>query len=247
MRVKDKVAVVTGAGRGLGEASAIRLAEEGGRVVVSDIDLASAQQTADRIKAMGREAIAVKTDVSQRKEAEELIETAVKTFGRIDILVNNAGITRDTSIRKMTEEDWDMVLNVNLKGAFNCAQFAAKYMIEQKYGRIINLSSRAYMGNPGQANYSSSKAGILGLTKSLAMELGRYNINVNAIAPGLIKTPGVITLSHYEKVAERAIQSPPLGRLGEPIDIANAILFLASDEAGYITGDVLHVTGGRYG
>ena len=229
MRVKDKVAVVTGAGRGLGEASAIRLAEEGGRVVVSDIDLASAQQTADRIKAMGREAI------------------AVKTFGRIDILVNNAGITRDTSIRKMTEEDWDMVLNVNLKGAFNCAQFAAKYMIEQKYGRIINLSSRAYMGNPGQANYSSSKAGILGLTKSLAMELGRYNINVNAIAPGLIKTPGVITLSHYEKVAERAIQSTPLGRLGEPIDIANAILFLASDEAGYITGDVLHVTGGRYG
>ncbi|OGW17541.1 MAG: beta-ketoacyl-ACP reductase [Nitrospinae bacterium RIFCSPLOWO2_12_FULL_45_22] len=247
MRVKDKVAVVTGAGRGLGEASAIRLAEEGGRVVVSDIDLASAQQTADRIKAMGREAIAVKTDVSQRKEAEELIETAVKTFGRIDILVNNAGITRDTSIRKMTEEDWDMVLNVNLKGAFNCAQFAAKYMIEQKYGRIINLSSRAYMGNPGQANYSSSKAGILGLTRSLAMELGRYNITVNAIAPGLIKTPGVITLAHYEKVAERAIQSTPLGRLGEPIDIANAILFLASDEAGYITGDVLHVTGGRYG
>jgi 3-oxoacyl-[acyl-carrier protein] reductase len=247
MRVKDRVGVVTGAGRGLGEASAIRLAEEGARVVASDVELASAQKTADKIKAMGREAIAVKTDVSNRKETDELIETAIKTFGRIDILVNNAGITRDMSIKKMTEEDWDMVLNVNLKGAFNCAQFAAKYMIEQKYGRIINLSSRAYMGNPGQANYSSSKAGILGLTRSLAMELGRYNITVNAIAPGLIKTPGVITLPHYEKIAERAIQSTPLGRLGEPIDIAHAVLFLASDEASYITGDVLHVTGGRYG
>lgn len=247
MRVKDRVAVVTGAGRGLGEASAIRLSEEGAKVVASDIDLTSAQQTADKIRAMGRDAIAVKTDVSLRKEAEELIEAAMKTFSRIDILVNNAGITRDTSIRKMTEEDWDMVLNVNLKGAFNCAQFAAKYMVEQKYGKIINISSRAYMGNPGQANYSSSKAGILGLTKSLAMELGRYNINVNAIAPGLIKTPGVITLSHYEKVAERAIQSTPLGRLGEPVEIANAVLFLASDEASYITGEVLHVTGGRYG
>jgi len=130
MRVKDKVAVVTGAGMGLGEAAAIRLAEEGAKVVVSDIDLALAQQTADKIKSLSREAIAVKTDVSQRKEAEELMETTVKTFGRIDILVNNAGITRDTSIRKMTEEDWDLVLNVNLKGAFNCAQFAAKYMIE---------------------------------------------------------------------------------------------------------------------
>jgi 3-oxoacyl-[acyl-carrier protein] reductase len=247
MRVKDKVAVVTGAGMGLGEAAAIRLAEEGAKVVVSDIDLALAQQTADKIKSLSREAIAVKTDVSQRREAEELMETTIKTFGRIDILVNNAGITRDTSIRKMTEEDWDLVLNVNLKGAFNCAQFAAKYMIEQKYGKIINLSSRAYMGNPGQANYSSSKAGILGLTRALALELGRYNINVNAIAPGVIKTPGVLNLPHYEKVAERALQITPLGRLGEPIDVANVILFLASDESSYITGDVLHVTGGRYG
>lgn len=247
MRVKDRVAIVTGAGRGLGEASAIRLAEEGAKIVVSDIDLETAQQTADKIKTMGREAIAQKTDISQRKEAEELIETAMKTFGRIDILVNNAGITRDMSIRKMSEEDWDIVLNINLKGAFNCTQFAVKHMIEQKYGKIINISSRAYMGNPGQANYSASKAGILGLTKSLAMELGKHNITVNAIAPGLIKTPGVITLAHYEKIAERAIQNTPLGRLGEPVDIANVVLFLASDEASYITGDVLHVTGGRYG
>jgi len=247
MRVKDRVAVITGAGMGLGEAAALRLAEEGAKIVASDIDLSLAQQTANKVRELGRESIAVKADVANRKEAEELIETTVRTFGRIDILVNNAGITRDKSIRKMTEEDWDLVLNVNLKGAFNCAQFAAKYMMEQKYGKIINLSSRAYMGNPGQANYSSSKAGILGLTRALALELGRYNINVNAIAPGVIKTPGVLNLPHYEKVAERALQITPLGRLGEPIDVANVVLFLASDESSYITGDVLHVTGGRYG
>lgn len=246
MRVKDKVAVVTGAGRGLGEAAAVRLAEEGAKVVASDVDEAGARQTAEKIQATGRESIAVKTDVSLRQDAESLMEAAIKAFGRIDILINNAGITRDTSIRKMTEEDWDQVLNINLKGSFNCAQFAARQMIEQKYGKIINISSRAYLGNPGQANYSSSKAGILGLTRSLALELGRYNINVNAIAPGMIRTPGVTSLGHFEKIVERAIQSTPLGRIGEPIDVAHVVLFLASDESCYITGDVIHVTGGRY-
>lgn len=246
MRVKDKVAVVTGAGRGLGEAAALRLAEEGANVVVSDIDEASARQMMEKIQALGRESISVKTDVSVRPEAEALMEATVKKFGRIDILVNNAGITRDTSLRKMTEEDWDLVIDINLKGSFNCAQFAARHMIEKKYGKIINLSSRAYLGNPGQANYSSSKAGILGLTRALALELGRYNINVNAIAPGMIRTPGVTSLGHFDKIVERAIQSTPLGRIGEPIDVANVILFLASDESCYITGDVIHVTGGRY-
>ena len=246
MRVKDKVAVVTGAGRGLGEAAALRLAEEGAKVVPSDIDEAGARQTAEKVQAMGRESIAVKTDVSVRQEAEALMEITMKTFGRIDILVNNAGITRDTSLRKMTEDDWDHVIDINLKGSFNCAQFAAKHMVGQKYGKIINLSSRAYLGNPGQANYSSSKAGILGLTRSLALELGRHNINVNAIAPGMIRTPGVTSLGHFEKIVERAIENTPLGRIGEPIDVANVILFLASEEADYITGDVIHVTGGRY-
>ncbi|MBI2876280.1 MAG: 3-oxoacyl-ACP reductase FabG [Candidatus Tectomicrobia bacterium] len=247
MRVKDKVAVVTGAGRGLGEATALRLAEEGARLVVSDVDEAGAQQTAARVRELGREAIVVLADVSVRQEAVALMEAAVKQFGRIDILVNNAGITRDVSLRKMTEEDWDRVLDINLKGSFNCAQSAARYMIEQKSGKIINISSRAYLGNPGQANYSASKAGILGLTRALALELGRYNINVNAIAPGMIRTPGVTSLGHFEKIVEKAIQNTPLGRIGEPIDVANVVLFLASEESSYMTGDVLHVTGGRYG
>ncbi len=185
-------------------------------------------------------------DISSWDDAGSLIEKAVKIFGKVEILVNNAGVTRDMLMRDMKESDWDKVLDINLKGAFNCCKFATPHMVAQKYGKIVNLSSRAHLGNPGQANYSSSKAGIIGLTKSMAMEFGRYNINVNAVAPGMINTEGVRGLAKYEAVVERAVKITPLKRIGEPEDVANLIHFLVSDYSNYITGEVIHITGGRY-
>lgn len=245
MRVKDKVAIVTGGGRGIGKACALRLSEEGAKLAVADINGESAGQTAEKIRAQGANAIAKKVDVREREEVKSLIEETVATFGRLDILVNNAGFSRPALLPKLTEDMWEVVINVSLKGQFNCAQFAAPYMMQQNYGKIINISSLAYMGNVGNANYSSAKAGVIGLTKALAKELGKYNIHVNCIAPGAIDTPG-LRERLPEKYIDLAVKNAPLKRIGRPIDVANTILFLASDESTFITGNVFHVSGGLF-
>jgi len=246
MELDGKVAIVTGAGLGIGRATALKLASDGAKVVVNDVVAESGSKTVEQIRSAGGEAIFVQADVSKWGEAKKLVDEAVRAFGTVHILVNNAGITRDKLLRDMEEEDWDKVLNINLKGAFNCCKFAVPHMVENKYGKIVNLSSRAHLGNPGQANYSSSKAGIIGLTKSLALELGRFNINVNAVAPGMVDTEGVRNHPKYEMIIERALKITPLRRIGKPEDIANVIHFLVTDASSYITGEVIHVTGGRY-
>ncbi|HDM78533.1 MAG TPA: SDR family oxidoreductase [Deltaproteobacteria bacterium] len=246
MELDGKVAIVTGAGLGIGRATALKLASDGAKVVVNDVVAESGSKTVEQIRSTGGEAIFVQADVSKWGEAKKLVDEAVRAFGTVHILVNNAGITRDKLLRDMEEEDWDKVLNINLKGAFNCCKFAVPHMVENKYGKIVNLSSRAHLGNPGQANYSSSKAGIIGLTKSLALELGRFNINVNAVAPGMVDTEGVRNHPKYEMIIERALKITPLRRIGKPEDIANVIHFLVTDASSYITGEVIHVTGGRY-
>lgn len=247
MRVKDRVAVVTGSGRGIGETTVHRLSEEGARVVVTDINEEGTIRVANDIKAKGGSAIAVKTDVTKVDDVEALMKKTVEEFGKLDILVNNAGFNRDMLIKNMTEKDWDDVLDTDLKGAFLAAKFATQYMVEQKYGKVVNISSRAWHGNPGQANYSSAKAGIIGLTKSMAWEFGRYNINVNCIAPGMIATELMKGHPKFEMIKERQLSNMPIKRLGETIDVANAILFLVSDESSFISGEVIHVSGGRFG
>ncbi|MBL0699890.1 MAG: 3-oxoacyl-ACP reductase FabG [Desulfosarcina sp.] len=251
MDLTGRVAVVTGAGSGLGRAISYRLAENGAKVVVNDVVEAQGNLTVEKIKSKkvkskNGEAVFSQTDISKWDGAKDLIKKAKETFGKIDILVNNAGITRDMLVRDMEEDDWDKVLDINLKGAFNCCKFATPYMVEQKYGKIVNLSSRAHLGNPGQANYSASKAGIIGLTRSLSLEFGRYNINVNAVAPGMVNTEGIKALKKYDMIVERALKVTPLKRIGEPEDVANLVHFLVSDYSSYITGEIIHITGGRY-
>ena len=246
MDLTGRVAVVTGAGLGLGREISKRLAQNGAKVIANDVMEDNVKETVDQIKTEGNEAEYVIADISSWDDADNLVEKAVKTFGKVEILVNNAGITRDMLMRDMKESDWDKVLDINLKGTFNCCKFATPHMVAQKYGKIVNLSSRAHLGNPGQANYSSSKAGIIGLTKSMAMEFGRYNINVNAVAPGMINTEGVRGLAKYDAVVERALKITPLKRIGEPEDVANLIHFLVSDYSSYISGEIIHITGGRY-
>lgn len=246
MDLSGKVSIVTGAGSGIGRAIAYRLAESGAKVVVNDVIEDSGKASVKDIQSKGGEAIFMLADISTWEGAKMLAEKTKETYGRIDILVNNAGITRDKLLRDMEEDDWDKVLDINLKGAFNCCKFVTPYMIEQQYGKIVSLSSRAHMGNPGQANYSSSKAGIIGLTRSLSLELGRFNINVNAIAPGMIDTEGLRNHPKYDMIIERAIKITPLKRIGKPEDVANLVEFLVSEASNYITGEVVHITGGRY-
>jgi 3-oxoacyl-(acyl-carrier-protein) reductase len=244
LRLKDKVALVTGAARGIGRAITVEFAKEGANVVVADISEGS--QVVEQIKGMGVKSMFIKADISDAHEAEQLIAKTVETFGRIDILVNNAGIIRDALIHKMSLEEWDAVISVNLKGTFLCSKAAAKYMIEQRYGRIINISSVVgQMGNIGQANYAASKAGIIGLTKALALELARYgDITVNAVAPGFVNTE--MTKKVPEKIMKYFIERIPLHRLAEPEEIAYLVVFLASDLAKYITGQVIAINGGFY-
>ena len=246
MGSEGKVAIITGAGCGIGREVAFKFASEGIRIVVNDINSEHANETVGKIRSDNGEAVFIQADISKWDEAKKLIDKTVEAFGTVDILVNNAGITRDKLLRDMEEEDWDNVLNINLKGAFNCCKFATPIMVGKKSGKIVSLSSRAHLGNPGQANYSSSKAGILGLTRALALELGRFNINVNAIAPGMVETEGLKTHPKYDMIIERALKVTPLNRIGQTKDIANVIYFLVSDAASYITGEVIHVTGGRY-
>ena len=243
--LKDQVAIVTGASRGIGRCIALALAAQGARLVVSARNEEALARLADEIKAGGGEAVAVAADVANSDDADRLVATASEKFGRLDILVNNAGITRDGLLLRMKDEDWDAVLDTNLKGAFACTRAAAKVMSKQRFGRIINISSVVgEMGNPGQANYCASKAGLIGLTKSNALELARRNVTVNAITPGFIVTDMTDELSDKQK--EELNSQIPLGRLGEADDVAQAVLFLASGQAGYITGQVLGVNGGMY-
>ena len=243
--MKDKVAAITGASRGIGRSIALFLAGEGAKIVASARNSAELEKLVAEIKEKGGEAIAVAGDVAVTADADRLVDAAVAAYGRLDILVNNAGITRDGLLLRMKDEDWDAVLNVNLKGAFLCTRAAAKVMSKQRYGRIINISSVVgEMGNAGQANYCASKAGLLGLTKSVARELARRNVTVNAVTPGFIVTD--MTEALPEKTREELASQIPLGRLGNAEDIAHAVLFLASDGAGYVTGQVLGVNGGMY-
>ncbi len=244
MQLEGKVALVTGASRGIGKAVALMLAENGADIAVNFAgSTAAAEAVAAEIEKMGRRAILVQGDVSQTDVCAEMVDKVVKELGHIDILVNNAGITRDTLLMRMKEEDWDAVLNTNLKGVFNCTKAAVKYMAKQRSGSIVNISSVvALMGNAGQANYAAAKAGILGFTRSVAKEMAARGIRVNAVTPGFIKTDMTSVLS--EKVVAAMEASIPLARLGEPEDIAKAVLFLVSDNAAYITGHTLHVDGG---
>jgi 3-oxoacyl-[acyl-carrier protein] reductase len=244
MKLKNKVAIVTGAGQGIGKEIALSLAREGAKVVVSDIT-DKIYDVVKEIEGLGSQALAIKTDVSNSKQTEELAKNTIEKFGRVDILVNNAGIFPFKSFLEMKEEDWDKVLNVNLKGVFNCTKAVTPMMVKQKYGKIVNIASIAgtRVGYLGLTHYCASKAGIAGFTKALALELSSYKINVNAIAPGEIETPGA-TGAMDEKTRKGFIESVPLKRFGQPIDIANLAVFLASDESSYITGECIVVDGG---
>jgi len=239
-----KVAVVTGSSRGIGRAIAILLARQWARVVVnSSKSAAAADAVVQEIRAAGGEAINVTADVSVQAEAERLIKTAVDTYGRLDILVNNAGTTRDTLLIRMSEADWDAVMNLNLKGTFFCTKAAMRYLLRAKAGRIVNITSVAGLaGNAGQANYAASKAGLIGFTKSVAREVGSRGITCNAIAPGYV--PTALTNVLPDELKAKAIEMIPLGRVGTAEEIAAAVVFLASDEAAYVTGQVLSVDGG---
>ena len=242
--LKDKVAIVTGASKGIGRAIAINFAKEGAKVVLNyRSDDNGAQEVLKEIENSGGVASLHKGDVSDFSVAEDLIKFCIEKFSRIDILVNNAGITRDTLLLRMKEEDFDSVINVNLKGSFNCVKHASSFMIKQKYGKILNISSViGLIGNVGQINYAASKAGIIGMTKSLAKELGSRGINVNAIAPGFIETDMTSVLE--DKTKETIMSHIPLKRMGSVEDVSNLAVFLASDLASYITGKVITVDGG---
>jgi len=245
MELTGKVALVTGAAQGIGKAITLLLARHGADVIVGDVNVEKAEETAGEVLALGRQAMAVKVDVTHLQEVEAVVEGALQKFSRIDILINNAGIARDKLILRMSEEDWDAVVGVNLKGTFNCTKAVIKHMSKQRSGKIVNIASVVgEMGNPGQANYAASKAGVIGLTKTIAREFAQRGINVNAIAPGYIQTP--MTDALPEKAKEELRRMIPMERLGQPEDVAQAVLFLVSEASSYITGHILKVNGGIY-
>ena len=242
MRFENKVVMVTGGAAGIGRITAENFAKEGARVAICDVNPEAGKEA---VKALGPAASFEQVDVSSSTAVSNWVKAVFNKYGQIDVLVNNAGITRDGLIMRMKEEDWDAVINVNLKSAFNCIKAVSAIMVKQRSGRIINLASVVgVMGNPGQANYVASKAGMIGLTKTVAKELGSRGITVNAVAPGFIDTDMTAVLS--DKAKEAMLSIIPLQRAGTPQDVANAITFLASDSAAYITGQVIHVTGGMY-
>jgi 3-oxoacyl-[acyl-carrier protein] reductase len=242
--IEGRIAVVTGAARGIGRAIAETLAGRGADLVIADLNFEQAETTAQELaESSGRRTLPVRVNVAESASAKAMVDQAVEHFGRVDILVNNAGVTRDTLLMRMDEADWDFVLNINLKGAFNCSKAVIRPMMKQRYGRIVNISSvSGLIGQAGQANYSASKAGLLGLTKAMAREVASRGITVNAVAPGLV--PTTLTEDLPEEVREYILRITPAGRLGKPEEIAYAVAFFASDEASYITGQVLAVDGG---
>lgn len=247
MGIAGRTALITGGAGGLGFATAEAFAREGVQVVIADIDGDAATAQATRLEGGGAKVMGLGLDIIDKAAVEAAFAAVETRFGPVDILVNNAGFQRDRRITRMEEEDWDAVVDVILKGSFLCARTALPAMIERQWGRIVNISSRAHLGNPGQANYSAAKAGLIGFTRSMALENGKHGVTVNAVAPGLIDTAAVRAQRHYESFRANAEKNTPIPRIGEPEDVAGAIVFLASERAAYITGDVLHVTGGRYG
>jgi 3-oxoacyl-[acyl-carrier protein] reductase len=244
--LKDKIAIVTGASRGIGRAIALSLAEAGADVVVNYAGSeTAAREVAGEIEKLGRKSLVVQTDVANSEQVGQMVQQTLDHFGRIDILINNAGITRDNLLMRMKDEEWDQVINTNLKGVYNCIKAVTRPMMKQRSGRIINISSVVgSLGNPGQANYVAAKAGVIGLTKSVAREMASRGITVNAVAPGFIETDMTAKLS--EDLQTSLLAQIPLQRLGQPEDIAQLVRFLASDQASYITGQTMHVDGGMY-
>ncbi|PWA07826.1 beta-ketoacyl-ACP reductase [Pueribacillus theae] len=249
---RNLVAIVTGGARGIGAATALKLAKGGAKVAIFDRNTETAEETLAKIKDAGSEGIALEVDVTNRQQIEKEMETVVDQWGKIDILVNNAGILKDSMIDNLSEEDWEQVIDVNLKGSFLCAQAAQKYMKKQNYGKIVMVSSQAAVGSLGRVNYSSAKAGVQGMTKALSMELGPFGINVNAVAPGFIDTDmsevsrisaKMRGIDDFDEFKKSFIKNNPIQRVGRPEDVANVITFLASDEAEYVTGQVIYVSG----
>jgi 3-oxoacyl-[acyl-carrier protein] reductase len=244
MRLKDKVAIVTGAARGIGEAMILRFVEEGAKVTLCDVDEQALKEVESKVNDMNAQCFLTVGDISQRAFVQTMVEDTVKTFGDLDVIVNNAAITRDAILHKMTEEQWDQVIEVNLKGSFNCLQAAAIYMRKQGKGSIINVSSTSRFGNPGQLNYAASKAGVVGMTRTAAKELCRKNVTCNCISPGTIWTDMLKAVP--PEAQERLKMGIPLGRFGDPKEVANLAVFLASDEASYITGQTINCDGGSF-
>jgi 3-oxoacyl-[acyl-carrier protein] reductase len=248
-RYEGRVAVITGSGRGIGAATAARLASEGAAVVVSDMDPKTTAETAERIAGEHGKAKGIPADVTDRASVENLVKGAVDAFGRLDVLVCCAGIIRDNLIYKMTDDDWDGVIDTHLKGTFYAAREAQKVMVPQKYGRMVFMSSTSALGNRGQTNYSTAKAGLQGMARTLAIELGRYNITVNAVAPGFVETAMTKQTADrlgmdFEQFKQGAASQIPVQRIGQPEDIAAAVAYLASEEAGFVSGQTLYVRGG---
>jgi len=248
MELKGKVAIITGARRGMGRSHALVLARAGAKVVVSDVSLEECQKVVDEIKKDGGEALSVECDVTKKEEVDDMVKAAIDKWGKVDILVNNAGICQFKPFLELTEEEWDRTLNINLKGYFLCAQAAAKEMVKQKSGVIINIASVAMgqvgVGFPTLAHYCASKGGIVGMTETLALELAPYNIRVNAIAPGAIDTPMIASTKQDPKTMEATLSRIPLRRVGKPEEVSNLVLFLASEQSSYMTGSTVVIDGG---
>jgi 3-oxoacyl-[acyl-carrier protein] reductase len=245
MDLKGQIVLVTGGARGIGKAISENFAKKGANLVIADISMDSAEATAKEIASLGVKTLPLSLDVSKSGQVTKAFEDIMKEFGRLDILINNAGITRDSLLLRMKEEDWDAVININLKSVFLCSKEAVRIMVKQRYGRIVNIASVvAFMGNPGQVNYGASKAGIIGITKTIAKEYASRGITVNAVAPGFIAT--AMTDALAENIRQEMLKSIPIGKFGSVDDVANAVGFFAAPDNGYITGQVIHVNGGMY-